>query len=222
MSRVLKNYENQVTQHFGVNGHLGMDIVGKGGKIDEIIAHEDGIVIMCQKGRKNNVNSIGNESYGNFIKIKHDNYFTLYAHLDEVYVNLNDKVKKGQVIGKMGNTGKSYGAHLHFEVFNKYNIRLNPINFIDGEYPDENKFDVGRYEVKVDTWLNVREKPTIESKAKTYNELTVNARNQNGSLGNCECNGLLNGVICDVFEVSGDWGKIPSGWINLNYCNRIH
>lgn len=222
MSRILKNYENQVTQHFGVNGHSGMDIVGKGGKIDDVIAHEDGIVIMCQKGRVNNVNALGNESYGNFIKIKHGNYFTLYAHLDRVDVNLNDKVKKGQVIGRMGNTGKSYATHLHFEVFNKYNQRVNPINYIDGDYEIEKKFDVGRYKVNVKSWLNVREKPTTQSRAKTFLELTENARNQNERLGNRNCNGLLNGTICDVFEVYEDWGKIPSGWINLNYCERIH
>lgn len=102
MSRVLKNLNNCITQNYIENVHYGVDLVGEGHRIDEIIAHEDGVVVICQTGMKNDKGSRGNASYGNCLKIKHDKgYFTLYAHLDKVYVGLNERVKKGQVIGRM-------------------------------------------------------------------------------------------------------------------------
>ena len=74
--------------------------------------------------------SSGNASYGNCVKIRHDNgMYTLYAHLADVRVNINQYVSQGQDLGMMGNTGNSYGIHLHFEVFNTNNSRVNPENY---------------------------------------------------------------------------------------------
>ena len=129
-SRVLKNKGNVITREYG-NGHTGIDIVGTGRTTDNIIAHSDGKVIFCQKGYKNNKGSTGNASYGNCVKIQHANgYCTLYAHLDSVNVSSNQTVKQGQVIGYMGNTGNSYGTHLHFEVW-KNGSRINPKPYIN-------------------------------------------------------------------------------------------
>ena len=130
MSRVLKTKGNVITREYG-NGHSGIDIVGTGHTTDSIIAHSDGKVIFCQTGYKNNKGSTGNASYGNCVKIQHANgYATLYAHLDTVNVKLNETVKQGQVIAYMGNSGNSYGAHLHFEVW-KNGARINPKPYID-------------------------------------------------------------------------------------------
>lgn len=131
-SRVLQNKDNLITQEYG-NGHSGIDIVGVGHTADNIIAHSDGTVIFCQTGYKNNKGSTGNASYGNCVKIQHANgYYTLYAHLASVNVKLNDTVKQGQVLGMMGNTGNSYGTHLHFEVW-KNGTRINPKPYINAD-----------------------------------------------------------------------------------------
>ena len=137
MSRVLKNKDNQVTQKYKNNIHDGIDLVGYKNAIDYIVAHSDGEVIGVRSNYKTTDKS-GN-SYGNYVKIKHENgYYTLYAHLkyDSVTVQKGDKVSKGQVIGYMGATGHATGAHLHFEVRNTSDTKIDPTPYIDGDLPE--------------------------------------------------------------------------------------
>ena len=149
-SRVLKTGENQITQKYG-NGHGGVDLVKYKSQLDAIIAHSDGKVIFCQTGQKNNPSASGNASYGNCVKIDHGNgYATLYAHLATVSVKLGDTVKRGQKIGTMGNTGRSFGAHLHFEVWSSVQ-RINPTPYIDADLPAKG-IDV-TYKVCTNKWL---------------------------------------------------------------------
>ena len=70
--------------------------------------------------------------YGKAIVISHANgYKTLYAHLSRIYIKKNANVPQGRVIGKTGNTGYSFGPHLHFEV--SHNGRnINPRRFLKG------------------------------------------------------------------------------------------
>ncbi|MDP4266671.1 MAG: M23 family metallopeptidase [Bacteroidota bacterium] len=67
--------------------------------------------------------------YGNVIVVNHGyGYKTLYAHLSRKVVNPGQKVKRGEIIGYVGNTGISTGPHLHYEVI-KNNVKINPVNF---------------------------------------------------------------------------------------------
>lgn len=134
-SKVLQTQENRITRSFG-NGHSGVDLGWQTTQTDGILAHSDGKVVFCQTGHKNNPGSSGNASYGNCVKLDHgNNYFTLYAHLSDVAVKLGQQVKKGQIIGHMGNTGNSYGAHLHFEVRNGASHCINPAPYIAADLP---------------------------------------------------------------------------------------
>ncbi len=67
--------------------------------------------------------------YGNLIILDHGyNYTTRYAHLSEILVTAGQQVKRGDLIGKVGNTGKSVGPHLHYEVRYK-GAPQNPVNY---------------------------------------------------------------------------------------------
>jgi murein DD-endopeptidase MepM/ murein hydrolase activator NlpD len=71
-----------------------------------------------------------NASFGKTIAIDHDGHLsTLYAHLDRAYVKAGDIVRKGQKIAEVGNTGRSTGAHLHFEV-HVDGVPQNPTRFL--------------------------------------------------------------------------------------------
>ena len=92
----------------GIHGHNGIDIAGTMGA--PVLASASGQVIAAK-------NSGYNGGYGKMIIISHDNGVqTIYAHLQEVYVTKGQKVIQGETIAALGNTGKSTGPHLHFEV----------------------------------------------------------------------------------------------------------
>lgn len=134
MTRILKSGTHRITNGYS-SKHTAVDIVKAPSALDTILAHSAGTVVFCQTGHKNNKGSTGNASYGNCVRIEHGNgYSTLYAHLDKVFVKLGDCVTEGQEIGYMGNSGNSYGGHLHFEV-RKDGKRINPTPYLDADLP---------------------------------------------------------------------------------------
>lgn len=75
--------------------------------------------------------------YGKHIRIDHGyGYITLYAHLNEYNVRVGQEVERGEIIGYVGNTGRSRGPHLHYEV-HLNDAKLNPVNFYYGELSPE-------------------------------------------------------------------------------------
>lgn len=80
-------------------------------------------------------------------------------------------------------------------------------------------YTTGKY--KVSTNIHVRMGAGINYKAKTYKQLTQNARHQNKLCGDYYYNGYRKGVICNIVKVQGNWGLTKSGWICLDYCNKI-
>lgn len=119
--------------------HYGLDLGWSnkhGGKEQPIYAAADGVVYVTHDKDRTG------KSWGNYIKIKHDdNTYTLYAHLKEgsLLVRKNNKVKQGQHIATMGNTGKGGVYHLHFEIYEggantKYRVNPLPLTYA---FPDQ-------------------------------------------------------------------------------------
>ncbi|MDR2413773.1 MAG: M23 family metallopeptidase [Odoribacteraceae bacterium] len=105
--------------------HWGIDFGGPVGT--PIHATGDGVIETCDMG----------EGYGRRVIINHGfNYKTLYAHLKKINVTKGQKVKRGEVIGELGGTGRVSGPHLHYEV-RKNGERINPINFYFNDLSSE-------------------------------------------------------------------------------------
>jgi len=109
---------------FGMRGgrmHNGVDISG-GSRGTPIYAAAAGTVIYTGYGYDG--------GYGNNVEISHGGgYVTKYAHLSSINVNVGQSVQRGEYIGGMGDTGRSFGVHLHFEIH--YNgAPMNPANYL--------------------------------------------------------------------------------------------
>jgi murein DD-endopeptidase MepM/ murein hydrolase activator NlpD len=100
--------------------HKGIDIANK--SAPGILAADAGKVVGA--------GWLDGYGYGNRVIIDHQNgYRTLYAHLSRVYVKPGQTVNRGDIIGKMGSSGRSTGVHLHFEVI-KSGVYLNPLGVL--------------------------------------------------------------------------------------------
>ncbi|MGD7007323.1 peptidoglycan DD-metalloendopeptidase family protein [Metabacillus sp. 84] len=99
--------------------HKGIDIAGVQDRT--IKAADNGKIVFA-----------GNSgAYGNKIEIDHQNGMkTIYAHLDSISISEGETVQKGSKIGVMGNTGRSTGMHLHFEVYKNGNLE-DPLNYVN-------------------------------------------------------------------------------------------
>ena len=173
MSRILKYGNNLVTNSYANhNGwSKGVDVVKNYngmGTTETIVAHSKGKVIkaigyMKDKGQLDNEGM----GYGNYVMILHNEKYqgkhivTLYAHLDNVNANVTEggECSQGAELGYMGNTGNSFGAHLHFEIrlydetpntqslhdTSKF-IWIDPTPYIDIDLPQDIKdLDEGSY-----------------------------------------------------------------------------
>lgn len=120
-------HATRITSPYGIRHyrlHRGIDVkVFKG---DSIVAAHDGKVIKAAYERR---------GYGHYILLEHPNGTrTLYGHLSKRLVKIGDEVSGGSLIGLGGNTGRSTGSHLHFEIRYK-DINISPeevFNFPDG------------------------------------------------------------------------------------------
>ena len=99
--------------------HYGIDIANAEGT--PIISAREGTVIAVGYSIR---------SYGNYVIIKHGQGFqTVYGHLSTISVSNGSYVRQGQVLGKMGNTGRSTGPHLHFGVY-RYQNPVDPLEYL--------------------------------------------------------------------------------------------
>lgn len=123
------NGESEISSHFGYRRdsiykvrrmHAGIDFKAKTGT--PVIATADGIILEAKSYP---------QGFGNKIVISHgDGYQTLFGHLSGFNVQTGDAVKKGDIIGFVGNSGRSKAPHLHYEIL-KDGKKINPILLIN-------------------------------------------------------------------------------------------
>ncbi len=107
--------------------HKGLDFSAPKGT--PIFSTGDGVIT--------NSKNVGGRGYGKYVVIDHGyGYETLYGHMSKVNVRRGQKVKRGDIIGYVGNTGSSTAPHLHYEVI-KNGRKINPINFFYNDLTPE-------------------------------------------------------------------------------------
>jgi len=129
------NDATRITSGFGwrmspitgkVSFHAGLDIAGVWNA--KIIATADGVVKSCWPPPDHRWK--GHPYLGGMVKIKHAGGFTtIYGHMSKVFVTEGTKIKRGDVIGIMGNTGKAKGRHLHYTL-QRNGITENPLGYL--------------------------------------------------------------------------------------------
>jgi murein DD-endopeptidase MepM/ murein hydrolase activator NlpD len=119
LTRMASGFGMRIDPHYKTPAfHEGMDFTAPTGT--PIYATGNGVVERADNRSK---------GYGNHVRIDHGfGYLTFYAHMDEIAVKPGQKVSRGEVIGYVGNTGKSSGPHCHYEV-HKNGRAINPINY---------------------------------------------------------------------------------------------
>ncbi|MBN1153741.1 peptidoglycan DD-metalloendopeptidase family protein [candidate division KSB1 bacterium] len=125
--RMIWPAQGEVITHFGKNKHpvlktvttsLGIDIRSKAGEDVRVVAEGVVTAITWQRGR------------GNIIIVDHlGGYYTVYTHLQNIFVQVNNKVSLGDVIGTVGESGSLKGPMLHFEVWQKNQVQ-NPLEWL--------------------------------------------------------------------------------------------
>ena len=208
---VLKSGFCEITQGF-VNGHRGLDLVGPNYTLDDIVSYANGTVNMATNGYVNGAGEGVNWAYGNFVKIINDDgTVCLYAHMEYTSVKVGQRVSKGQVIGRMGNSGNSYGGHLHWEFWprNDYYSNIDPSPYLEPKEPIVLPKQVERDKTKRQFQVD-------------YND---NLRVRTEHSLNSEVVGILNAGIYDFSEEKENdgykWVKLDNFWCAITDMSRI-
>lgn len=151
----MNHYNNVINKKIG--WAIGTDVVGVQKPVCNVVAHSDGIVIKVvdYMDGTNLMNDREGWGFGNYVVVLHGQradekwIATEYCHLAHINnIKTGQRVSKGQVLGLMGNTGTSYGAHLHFS-YRVYSVKPtfanvhdknifvweNPENYLNADLP---------------------------------------------------------------------------------------
>ena len=153
----------------------------------------------------------------------------LHYHLDSICVKKGQAVNKNTVLGYTGKTGRATGIHLHLGL-----KLLSGGGYIDPEAwfaksfktlteaKPKAKYAPGNYRVTKASVLNVRAGAGTKYKKLKFNQLTASAQSKILKLtGGKKVDGYVEGLSFTVTETAVNWGKTPSGWVCLDYCEVL-
>lgn len=171
---------------FGLKGHNGQDWGVPSNT--QILAAADGWIA-----------EVGSDpsGYGNYVKIIHNGYLTLYAHLDHATVKVNDRVVTGQLIGLSDNTGNSTGAHLHFGIA--------PCD-VDGKKTEADNGYSGYIDPNSDRCVWTIKNPT-QPVASSDNSQSQGTYIDAPTFKKLVANSTANDAVCDELRLAHDVGK---------------
>lgn len=217
----VKDYLTITQPYKGVSKHAGIDFGWrKENSAQPIVACEDGVVVTSVDGYGNTYPK--NKIYGNYVTIKHaDGNYTLYAHLAKgVAVKKSAVVKKGDVIGYMGNSGYSTGQHLHWEFRKGSNSKSNAVDGLEyirleGDTPVVSDHTLEADRIKQRTLRTGT--PVAPDPAKDQINISViNLRARGGYGLSADILGLCNDGFYDVLETAEadgyTWYRTPEFW----------
>lgn len=189
--------------------HYGTDYGTNGKKLAQY-AVEKGSILSCGKA--------SDGALYIWVKYPRINKKMLHYHLDKVKVKSGQTVQKGTLLGYTGKTGKATGVHLHLGVKDLTTDQYEDPEKFALTYKEPTVYKKGNYIVNT-ALLRVRRGPSTDYDYKKFSFLTPNAQKQIKELnGGNSAHGLVKGCVCTVSEIDDNWGKIPSGWICLDYC----
>lgn len=111
------------------DGHKGIDFAFS--KFYTTVAEKENVDVLAAASGTAYVGTYEPNGFGNYVKIVHSNgYETLYGHLSKILISDGAPVEQGDVIGKLGNTGNSFGHHIHFGVKNPSGIVVDPFGWV--------------------------------------------------------------------------------------------
>jgi murein DD-endopeptidase MepM/ murein hydrolase activator NlpD len=204
-----------ITQGFESGIHDGIDISAEKGS--EVISAGDGTVTDIQYW--DGTTLTGSQSYGNMILIKLNNDLTVrYAHLNNISVQIGQKISSCEIIGTIGMTGNATGYHLHFEVMDADGSHVDPKAYITG----------GNIDAGTMMSASIRLFSTASTSGKTavhWNSLKSSFNSTAfGLLGDLPSKGMIvNGVEHPAYCINHDklvWGDIDFSWNNLPYIEK--
>ena len=233
MSYLLKNVKNHVlatkqeycTWDYGTRepdyaDHHGIDLINNAGGTCDVIAVADGEVVYVQNGVEGHDEKI--YTAGNFVRIRHANgMYSRYLHMknNTIRVKIGQKVKAGTVLGHEGNTGYSFGTHLHFDVNDGKNY-VDPLPYLLGKKSFGKTTTTNKANTSSTTTATAKNLATgtkvILNKAGLYGSATTNTK-ANTISGTYYV--YSNGVINNRVRITTPKGNtICTGWVRVFDC----
>lgn len=229
---VIYNSSKRITFHYNQKQksgklHKGVDLsYSKNEDKNIVYANCFGEVIEVVDKYNNDTKSTGTKTYGNYVLIKHPNgYYSRYAHLkkNSISVIKGEIVNENTPLGIIGDSGKAFGRHLHFEVKKtKVGGRINPEPYLqEFIYTTPSKFEIGKYillnskAIRTNHTISNNIVKVKQCKSSVKPKLTSNKPNDKAF--------FKVGVEVNITEIYEDsvhriWGKLENCWIVL--CNK--
>lgn len=221
-NHVLASKQEYCTWDYGTRepdyaDHHGIDLINNAGGACDVIAVADGEVVYVQNGVVGYDEKVF--TAGNFVRIKHPNgYYTRYLHMvnNSICVKVGQKVKAGDKLGTEGNTGYSFGTHLHFDVNDGTNY-VDPLPYLLGKKSlGSNTSNTEPIEPTTNVTLHKGDKVTLKNAPLYGASTSKNKANTISGTYYVYCDGIINNRVRITTSKNN---TVCTGWVNVSDCN---